>query len=148
MGDKGVMSSWVPPPPPHCKWYAISSLCYGNWPSYRSQALTYRICCIELFLGNSWKQMPCTVSMKPPVRVWNILCCEKVFPPGFFFFFSTATTWSFFDLRMSMMGKFWVNIGSCHWSFSEEGRRYSEQSNWSWWCLLSRTNDVTFPSKT
>lgn len=26
-----------------------------------------------------------------------------------------------------MMEKSWVNIGSRHWSFSEEGGRYSEQ---------------------
>lgn len=148
MGGKGAMSSWVPPPPPHCKWYAISSLCYGNWPSYRSQALTYRICCIELFLGNSWKQMPCTVSMKPPVRVWKYSMLWESVSPWIFFFFQLLPPGLSLTLRMSMMGKFWVNIGSCHWSFSEEGRRYSEQSNWSWWCLLSRTNDVTFPSKT
>lgn len=67
--DKGVVSGWVFPPAPRCREHVISSFCYGNGPSCRSQTLTYRICCTELFLENSWKQKPCILSVKPPGRV-------------------------------------------------------------------------------
>lgn len=107
------------------------------------EADSWRICCIESSFERSWKQMPCTVSMKPPVTVKKYSMLHESVSRKF-----SNSCFGRTDLLPNLWMRVVVNPGILDPITGIVNRvEDSRHSKWSWWCLLGRTlTAATFPS--